>query len=208
VVATQSIAMGSTAAELGSNLRAAGQAANAADGLPGSLAEIYLEYAPLVWRGLRRLGVGDLQLEDAVQDVFLIVHRRLGDFEGRSTLKTWIYGIAVRVAKDHRRSERRYARRVERLALRLASDSEVGESPYDSAERREASQLLYAILSALPEPLRDVLVLVELEELSAREAAQALGIRLRTCQRRLQAASAAVSASVNDYLAANRRFLS
>ena len=66
--------------------------------LPRTLAEIYQEYAPSVFRNLRRLGVVESQIEDAVQDVFLIAHRRLPEFEGRSTLKTWILGIALRVA--------------------------------------------------------------------------------------------------------------
>jgi len=140
--------------------------------------------------------------------VFLIVHRRLGQFEGRSALKTWIYGIAVRVAKNYRRTELRYARRMDGLANKIASADNLTDSPYDSTERREASQLLYTILSALPEHLRDVLVLVEFEELSAREASTALGIRLRTCQRRLQTAIASVSAALGDYLEGTRRFRS
>ena len=177
-------------------------------GLDGALKQVYVEYAPVVWRGLRRLGVRDSQLEDALQDVFLIVHRRLARFEGRSTLRTWIYGIAVRVAKDYRRTERRYARRMDRLAIALTNDADAGTTPFESTERREASQLLYAILSALPGQLRDVLVLVELEELSVSEASAALGLRLRTCQRRLRTATAAVSDAVSDYLEGTRRSMS
>lgn len=150
----------------------------------------------MVWRGLRRLGVPERSLEDAAQDVFLIVHRRAHDFAGRSSIKTWLYGIAVRVAKDYRRAERRHARRVERLAAHVAQEPENTHTPADEAERREANRLLYAALAAMKEELRDVLVLVELEQLPVREAATALGLRVRTCQRRLRAAHEAFEAAL------------
>lgn len=67
-----------------------------------SLREIYASHAAAAWRSLRRLGVHESELEDALQDVFLIVHRRLADFEGRAALRTWIYGIVLRVAKAPR----------------------------------------------------------------------------------------------------------
>lgn len=166
---------------------------------------IYREYAALVWRSLRRFGVDDSQLEDAVQDVFMVIHRQINRFEGRSSLATWIYGIAARVAKDYRRSRARHVNRLEHLSVWLSSNAEPATTPFDAAERREANMLLYEILATLPGDLREVLVLVQLEELSAREAALALGIRVRTCQRRLQAANAAVSLAVGRYLEGNRR---
>ncbi len=156
--------------------------------LEAGLSALYREHFAMVWRGLRRLGVPEASLEDATQDVFLIVHRRAGDFAGRSSIKTWIYGIAVRVAKDYRRAERRHSRRVEQLAARLAYEPESAHSPADEAEHREANRLLHAALATMAEELRDVLVLVELEQLPVREAATALGLRVRTCQRRLRAA--------------------
>jgi RNA polymerase sigma-70 factor, ECF subfamily len=200
--------MSSTAAELGSGLDREPRAPASPVGLDGTLGRIYREYAPLVWRSLRRLGVADAQLEDAAQDVFLVVHKRLGEFEGRSAFKTWLYGIAVRVAKGYRRTELRRVRRMARVATMLTSNSDLVASPYDSTERREASQLLHCILSSLPEHLRDVLVLVELEDLSVRDASMALDIRLRTCQRRLQAATLAVSDAVHDFLEGDWRLSS
>ena len=68
-----------------------------------ALAEVYRAHVGFVWRVLRRLGVEDAALEDVVHDVFLVVHRRLADFEGRSAVTTWLYGIARRVAADYRR---------------------------------------------------------------------------------------------------------
>ena len=59
---------------------------------------VYEEHFDFVWRSLRRLGVPRSALDDAVQEVFLVVHRRLAEFEGRSSLKTWLFGIAVHIA--------------------------------------------------------------------------------------------------------------
>jgi RNA polymerase sigma-70 factor (ECF subfamily) len=168
----------------------------AAPELEAGLAAIYRDQFATVWRGLRRLGVPERSLEDAAQDVFLIVHRRANDFAGRSSLKTWIYGIAVRVAKDYRRAEKRHSRRVEQLAAHLAQEPESAHTPAEEAERREANRLLHAALGAMKEELRDVLVLVELEQLPIREAATALGLRVRTCQRRLRAAHEAFEAAL------------
>ncbi len=168
--------------------------------LAGPLHEVYRAYAAVVWRTLRRLGVPESQVDDAVQDVFLIVHRRLPDFEGRSSLKTWVYGIVLRVAKDYRRAETRHHNRIERLAELLVSDPPLGHCPAEAAERQEANLLVHTILDSLPDEQREMLVLVELEEVPVREAAQAVGTRLRTCQRRLQAARAAFSAALTQYL--------
>src|SRR4051812_1143348 len=68
-----------------------------------TVAEVFREHAPFVWRALRRLGVREADVEDACQEVFVVVHRRLADFEGRSSVRTWVYGICVRVASDWRK---------------------------------------------------------------------------------------------------------
>ena len=61
---------------------------------------LFREHAPYVWRVLRRLGVAEADVEDACQEVFLVVHRRAESFDGTSSVKTWIYGICVRVASS------------------------------------------------------------------------------------------------------------
>ena len=66
--------------------------------------EVYDENFRFVWRSLRRLGVREGDVPDAVQDIFLIVHRKLGEFEGRSKVTTWLFGICLRVARDRRRA--------------------------------------------------------------------------------------------------------
>lgn len=173
--------------------------------LEAGFAALYREQFALVWRGLRRLGVPDAALEDAAQDVFLVLHRRAGEFEARSSLKTWIFGIVVRVAKDHRRSRARHHKRVAGLAAELETQPGAGRTPADEAERREANRILHAVLAKLDEDEREVLVLVELEELPLRDAAEALGLRIRTCQRRLRSARVAFEAALSTHLEPSAR---
>jgi RNA polymerase sigma-70 factor (ECF subfamily) len=161
--------------------------------------QLYATHFSLVWRGLKRLGVDESSIEDAVQDVFIIVHRRLSQFEQRSSLKTWIYGIAVRVASDYRRTEQRRSRRVKKLAEYSASEPSSVE-PSDEAERHEANRMLHAALAKLDEEERAVLVLIELEQLTVRETAAALDLGVRTCQRRVKKARSTFEEAVRKLL--------
>ncbi len=147
---------------------------------------LYAEHFRGVWRNLRRLGVPPDLLDDAVQDVFLVVHRRADEFGGRSSLKTWIFGIVLRVAKDYRRAALRRERRVKQYAS--SSPPSERSSPADEVARREELALLHRILGELGEEERAVFVLVELEQLPVREAAQAASLSLSTCERRLRTA--------------------
>lgn len=156
--------------------------------LSASFRTVYRDHFEMVWRALLRLGVPADHVEDAVQDVFLVVHRRDADFAGRSTLRTWIYGISVRVAKDHRRTQARHRQRLLGFKRELKALAEPPSAPGRDAEQREAARLTQRVLNEMDEEERDVLVLVELEDLSIAEAAAALDLHVRTCQRRLRAA--------------------
>jgi RNA polymerase sigma-70 factor (ECF subfamily) len=152
--------------------------------------------ARVALRTLRRLGVDDEAISDAAQDALLVVHRRRDEFRGESALQTWFYGILLRVASEHRRKIR------QRRSLFLLSDAPVGEhtasdepSPFDNLERAAAARLLHELLDQLPELLRAVFVLVELEELSIPDAAQALDVSLTTCKSRLRTARRAFDAA-------------
>jgi RNA polymerase sigma-70 factor (ECF subfamily) len=148
-----------------------------------TLEEIYDEHAERVWRTLRALGVDASRIDDAVQDVFLVVHRRLGEFEGRSSITTWLYGIARRVAAQHRR--RGAGDRHVELDERAPA---TGESPREAAERQEAARLVLAILDELDDDKREVFALCELEQLTAPAVAELLGIPLNTVYSRLRLA--------------------
>jgi RNA polymerase sigma-70 factor, ECF subfamily len=162
---------------------------------PLDLPALYTQYFDLVWRNLRRLGVPEASLDDAVQDVFLVVHRRGNEFAGQSTVKTWIIGIVLRVAHDYRRSQ---ARHSARLALCAAHGSLLPEvdCPAEQLALREAAALVREILLGFNDQERNVFVLAELEELSLREVADATGLSLSTCQRRLAAAKKAFNAAL------------
>jgi RNA polymerase sigma-70 factor (ECF subfamily) len=143
---------------------------------------LYAEYFRSIWRTLRRLGVASAQLDDAAQEVFIIVHRRLPEFDGRS-VRGWLYAITVRVASEHRRAAAH--RRTAPL------DEDVLDPAPDPAARREfeeSLQLLHLLLAALDEKKRAVFVLGELEELSAPEIAEALALNLNTVYSRLRSA--------------------
>jgi len=167
--------------------------------------QLYAEHVGMVWSGLRRLGVPEASIEDAVQDVFLVAHRRRADFQGRSSVKTWLYGIVLRVAKDYRRAQARHARRVERLAETLSVSAVSAQTPAKEAERREANQALHAILAELDQDHREVLVLVEIEEFSMQDAAAVLSLHVRTCQRRLRAARAAFEKKLARFIQRSER---
>jgi RNA polymerase sigma-70 factor, ECF subfamily len=162
--------------------------AGASAALEADVHDLYERHFSLVWRSLRRLGVVESQVEDAVQDVFLVAHRKLHEYEGRSAPSTWLYGIALRVAKDYRRAEARRERRKARLTREQASEPPASEGPADALARKEANRLLHELLDLLPADERELLVLVDLEGLSVAEVAPLAGLRLRTCQRRLKTA--------------------
>ena len=131
---------------------------------------------------LVRLGIDRAELDDAVQEVFIVVHRRLRAFEGRSTFKTWLFGIAVHVAQKAGRGLRRQS--LEDLAEQPVDST----TPQDEAARREAIRLLYAILDELDSEKRAVFVMCELEQMSAPEMAEVLAVPLNTVYSRLRAA--------------------
>jgi len=154
---------------------------------------VYDEHFAFVWRSMRRLGVPDRALDDAAQDVFIVVHRRLAEFEGRSSLKSWLFAIARRVAHDHRRRIGR-KERTEELHETVADPR--GVTPAHDAERAEAVRTLHEILNALDDDKREVFVLAELEQMTVPEIAEAIGVNLNTVYSRLRAARMAFEAAI------------
>jgi RNA polymerase sigma-70 factor (ECF subfamily) len=149
------------------------------------LDDVYREHFAFVWRSARRLGVRDGSLDDVVQEVFVIVHRRLGGFEGRSSIKTWLFGITLRVARDHRRStaRREPAEPIDPDTLRTSAPG-----PSESLEKAEATRLLHAILDEMDDERREIFVMAELEQMTMPDIASTLGINVNTSYARLRAA--------------------
>jgi RNA polymerase sigma-70 factor (ECF subfamily) len=159
---------------------------------------IYREHFRFVWRTVRRLGIEGALVDDVVQEVFVVVHRRLGDFEGRSAAKTWLYGIVRRVVADHRRTMRRkpLGTAPEGEGLDAASTPETG--PEASAEQAERVRLLHQLLSQLDEAKREVFILAELEGLTLAEIAEALGVNANTVASRLRVARREFEAALEE----------
>ena len=166
-----------------------------------TFAEVYHAHATFIWRVVRRLGVRPADVEDVCQDVFVVVHRRLSSFEGRSTVRTWLYGIAVRCAADHRR--RAHVQRE--TATAAIADAPVDPGQPRAVAERQARAALDEILDQLDEAKRAVFVLYELEELPMIEVAEAVGCPLQTAYSRLHAAREVVEAAVRRRSAKERR---
>jgi RNA polymerase sigma-70 factor (ECF subfamily) len=149
-----------------------------------SFEQIYEDYFEFVWTMLRRFGVRSPHLEDAVQELFIVVHRRLGEFAGRSSLMTWLAAIAWRVASEERRHESRKGE-TDPLPEDLAAN---GRDPHSAAVHAEAVRLLDRLLGELDQDKRAVFVLAELEQMSAPEISEALAVNLNTVYSRLRAA--------------------
>ena len=149
-----------------------------------ALAEVYDQHFPMVWRTLRRFGVDESLRDDAAQDVFMVALRRQAQFRGQSSYRTWLFGIAVNVAREYRRKVRRSTQ-----VTTLTVDEPVSPaSPLDYVSQQEALQFLEQFLELLDESRRTIFVMAELEQMPAPEIAQALGVKLNTVYSRLRSA--------------------
>lgn len=163
---------------------------------------LYEEHFDYVWRTVRRLGVIEASVDDVVQDVFVVVHRRLPTFEGRSKLKTWLYGVMRRVVSDYHRSR---SRRHPNAPIEEPIEDVQALGPEGEAQRSEAHILLHRLLDRLDQPKREVFVLAELEQMTAPEIAEGLGVPLNTVYSRLRAARASFNEGVARLQAERRR---
>lgn len=165
--------------------------------------DVYREHVAFVWRSLRRLGVRDADAEDAVQDVFVVVHGKLASFEGRSRLSTWLYGICLRVA--HARRRRAHVRHE--VGEDVAVDLEGVEAPLQeqAAEESERLALLEEALDVLPLEQRAVFTLFELDGLTSQQIADLVDIPVGTVHSRLRLAREAFRRAAARIQARTRR---
>jgi RNA polymerase sigma-70 factor (ECF subfamily) len=152
-----------------------------------SFPEVFGEYAPFLWRALIGLGVHESDAQDLCQEVMLVVHRRLAEFQGHA-LKSWLYGICIRVASDYRRS----ARVRREYATDQLPETSIEPTQLEELEARRAERRLHEALETLDEDKRVVFVLFEIEQLTLREIAEIVESPLQTVYSRLHAARAHV----------------
>ena len=168
-----------------------------------SFREIHDAYYGFVWRYAANRGVPRMAIDDVVQEVFVVVHHRLSSFEGRSSLKTWIAGIAYNVVRGYGRKPGNRS-----AGDPLGDDEQLlapGVTPAEALERKAALELLDRLLDKMTDIQREVFILNEIEQLSSVEIAAALGVNENTVRTRLLAARKVFNAGVARAHAGERR---
>ena len=163
-----------------------------------TLTDIYAAEARWVWRALWRLGVPERDLEDVAHDVFVVVHRKLADYDPSRPLRPWLFGICFRVALDRRR-------KASTAREQLAFDDDAARGDDIAADvddavtviaRKQQSALVQQALRALPLEQRAVLVLQEREGLAVADCVGVLDAPLNTLYSRLRLARAAFARAI------------
>lgn len=147
------------------------------------VAEVYAHHAEHAWRCLHRLGVRSADLPDLLQEVFVVVHRRRREWDGRS-MRAWLWGISVGLARNY---HRRAHRRTERLTGELREVRGEGD-PESELTTRRAREHGERLLAALDPEKRAIFVMFEVEGMSGKQIADQLGVPLGTVHSRLYAA--------------------
>ncbi len=156
-----------------------------------SVAEIYDTHFAFVFRTMRRLGVPSAQIDDAVQDTFLVLHRRFDELQWNSSEQTLLFGIALRVAKDHRRAIVRRRKNSEvaiDAGFTALEGEDAADGPAEIFAQEQARTILYTLLDQLDDELRAIFVSVELEQMPVTEVARAMNLNLNTTYTRLRSA--------------------
>ena len=143
-------------------------------------ADVFETQFAYVWRTLMRFGVSSPDAEDLAQEVFVVVHRRLADFDTSRPIKPWLFGITHNVFRDHLRTTRR------RPESGDPWEDSGGTDPGIRAV--EAAQIVHRALRQLPEDRRAVFIGCDLAQLTLREVAEALAIPENTAWSRLRVA--------------------
>jgi RNA polymerase sigma-70 factor (ECF subfamily) len=150
---------------------------------------------------MRRLGAPPQDLEDLAHDLFVVVHRHLAEYDPDRPLRPWLFGIAVRVLADFRRSPRN----TREILGESAEPVDGAPSPHEQLEGSEARAVLMRALDDLDLDRRAVFVMHELDEIPIPEIASTLGVPLNTAYSRLRLARADVAAAIQRFRAGERR---
>ena len=150
--------------------------------------QVYEDHFSFVWRSACRLGTPPGDVDDVVQEIFVVAHRRLEEFEGRSSIKTWLFGIVLNVVRGHRRGLR--TKHPHTLAATAPADlttlADTADGPHELATKAEAARLVDRLMETLDDERREVFVLFEFEQMTAPEIAALLEIPLNTVYSRLR----------------------
>ena len=160
---------------------------------------VYESYFSFVWRYAANRGVPPMAIDDVVQEVFVVVHHRLTSFEGRSSLRTWLGGVCRNVLRDYLR-KRGNQKTGDSLDDQMEIRSE-GIGPAEALDRKVAVELVDELLEQMTELQREVFILCDIEQLSAVEVAEMLGVNENTLRTRLRAGRQVFNAGLTRYRA-------
>lgn len=152
-------------------------------GDPEAFEEVYARHAEMVFGLALRMSGDREEAADLTQETFLRVHRHLGRFGGRSSLKTWIYRITVNCCRS--RLRRRSRRRVESPLDQVGELTDQRSGPEDRAVEAELGRRLVAAIGELPLVFREAVVLRDVQGLSYAEIGEILGVRVGTVRSRI-----------------------
>jgi RNA polymerase sigma-70 factor (ECF subfamily) len=192
---TQSAMGASAATALSTPPSAAAAGVHAATAL--DFEAVFRQMAPYVLRVLPRMGVRSADLDDVAQEVFLAVHRGLGAFEGRSQLRTWIYGICIRTCSNYRRRAHHKHERITDAPVQVAG---AAHGPERQMQAQRALTALDTALEALSIEQRSAFVLFEIEGLDMVEIARAMDCSKFTAYSRLYAARKHVTSALKAHV--------
>jgi len=165
----------------------------AAEADSARLRQLVKSHLAFVWRSLRRFGMFDADIDDAAQEVFLVISKRLDEIPVEKE-KSFLYSTAVRVAANMRRSKKRRTAAYDKFEVAPATENQA--TPESISEQAQARELLNQLLEGMPDDLREVLVLFEIEELGIGEIAEVLQIPMGTVGSRLRRARERFKAAV------------
>ncbi|MDF3064900.1 MAG: polymerase sigma factor RpoE [Polyangiaceae bacterium] len=171
-----------------------------------SFEQVYEDFFAFVYRNARRLGVPASAADDVVQEVFVVLYRKLPTYDGRATLQSWVYGILAYTVRDYRRA----FRRKQGPLVAVEGEEQLQPAPSTSSPERRAEHvqdvaLLMRLLQELPDAQRELIVLADLEQLSIPEICECVGGNSNTVYSRLRVAREALKAKLARHLLASRR---
>jgi RNA polymerase sigma-70 factor, ECF subfamily len=144
---------------------------------------VYSDNFDFVWRAVRALGIPAGSVDDVTQDVFLVVHRKLDSLESSASLRSWLFGIARRVCKDHRRAA---GRRGPHLELDAQREIDAGQDPQRAALNRQELEVVERYADGLDDERRALFALALVEGLSIADVAATLGLNPNTTYSRVR----------------------
>jgi len=164
---------------------------------------VYARYFDFVWASARRLGVDSSAIDDVVQEILIAIHGNLHTLQRPEALKSWVYSVTRRTVSNHHRAVRaRGGKTTTVVDDQLESHQ---PTPYEVTQKNSELLLLANLLAELDEPKRELFVLVEIEEMTVPEVADALDIPVNTAYSRLRAARLAFEAAIARHDARAKR---